>query len=202
MKTQTDSGPRREKRYHGNAELRIVPGDGGGPGTLVGYSVVYDSISQDLCGFREIIKPGCFAESLKSADVRCLIDHNPTFLLGRNVPGTLRLFDESKGLRIECDLPDVSYARDLVVTIEREDRDGMSFGFTALEDEWNLDDDGCMIRTVLKAEIFDVSAVTYPAYTDTSLALRSLDLWKASRLGPGDSLRRDRQKLSESFLRP
>jgi uncharacterized protein len=175
----------RERRFCTRPELRVEAGKDGKP-VITGYPVVYNSLSVDLGGFREKIKPLCFAEALKTADVRALIDHNPSLLLGRNTCGTLRLFDESKGLRSEIDVSDASYALDLVISINRGDKDGMSFGFEAVEDEWEMDKDGCMIRTVVKATIFDVSAVTYPAYTDTTLALRSLDHWKEHRASPNE----------------
>jgi hypothetical protein len=189
-----------ERRFHSRAELRLE-GAAEGPGLLAGYAVVYDSPSEDLGGFTELIRPGCFAETLKAADVRCLIDHNSSLLLGRSASKTLRLFDEAAGLRIECDLPDTSYARDLARVIARGDLSGMSFGFVALEDSWDMGPDGKMVRTVVKAEIFDVSAVTYPAYPETSLAVRSLDAWKAARHDP-DETRRLRLKLAEAVYRP
>jgi HK97 family phage prohead protease len=168
-----------ERRYHPRAELR-VDGDAQTPTMLTGYAVVYDTLSEQLGCFREKIAPGAFEESLKTADVRCLIDHNPTLILGRNKAGTLRLFDEPNGLRIECDLPDKLCARELAGDIRIGNVTGMSFGFVPLKDTWFEDEDGNVIRTVVEAEIYDVSAVTYPAYTDTSLALRSLDAWKSS----------------------
>ena len=190
-----------ERRFHRRAELRMTGDDSR---TLAGYAVVYNSPSEDLGCFREIIQPGAFTKALKTADVRCLIDHNPSLLLGRNTSGTLRLADESKGLRIECDLDDTSYALDLAKTVRRGDRDGMSFGFIALEDSWFEDKNG-IVRTILEADIFDVSAVTYPAYTDTSLALRSLDGWKKGKPSPledfAHEIRRDRLRLNLSAFR-
>jgi uncharacterized protein len=175
-----------ERRFRPLAELR-VEGEAGGPRVLRGLAVVYDCLSEDLGFFHETIRPGCFTEALKTADVRCLVDHDPSQLLGRNRSKTLRLFDEPKALRMECSLGKQSYAIDLVEKIEREDLDGMSFGFIATEDEWNMvefEGGERAIRTVIKAEIFDVSAVTFPAYTDTTIALRSLDGWKSQRSNP------------------
>jgi HK97 family phage prohead protease len=174
---------KREQRY---SHLRMQDAADGKPAMFVGYAVVYNSLSVDLCGFREIIKPGCFTEALKTADVRALIDHNPSLLLGRNKSGSLRLFDETKGLRVEIDVNATSYAQDLVITIGDGSKDGMSFGFEAEEDEWETDKEGCMIRSVCRAGIFDVSAVTYPAYIDSSIALRSLDHWKEHQASPNE----------------
>ena len=195
-----------EKRYHKLAEVRIV-GDDAHP-ILTGNAVVYNSLSEDLGCFREIIAPGAFEESLKTADVRCLIDHLPHLLLGRNTSGTLRLIDGPKALRMECDLDDTSYAVDLRKTVKRSDRSGMSFGFTNVKDRWDEDEIG-IVRTVLKGKIFDVSAVTYPAYTDTTLAMRSLEAWKQAKpvmsrpaIDHRDEARRMRLRMNQSLFKP
>jgi HK97 family phage prohead protease len=89
---------------------------------------------------------------------------------------------------VEIDLPDTSYARDLVEKIRRGDLTGMSFCFRVAPegDTWFTDEEGKTLRTIIKAEIDDVSAVTYPAYTDTSIAERSLSSWKSTHLPPAD----------------
>ena len=177
-----------------------------GLGTIVGTAVVYNSLSEDLGWFREIIKPGAFTESLKTADVRCLIDHLSHLILGRNTSNTLRLRDDEKGLHIECDLPDVSYARDLTVTMDRRDVTGMSFRFNCLEDEIEYDKDRNITRTVLKAEIFDVSVVTFPAYTATTVSKRSIERFKTlaeTRVpNPGDQIRKARLDLNRRVFLP
>ena len=174
-----------ERRYLKTSELRVVEKDGGLP-MLEGYAIVYNTLSQDLGWFREIIKPGAFADSIKTDDIRALKNHDPNLILGRNKAGTLRLFDEEKGLRVEIDLPDVSYARDLAVSIKRGDLNQMSFGFF-VDDEgctWFTDEQGATTRTIVKGTLDDVSAVTYPAYTETSIdvvAKRSFDRSKAKK---------------------
>jgi uncharacterized protein len=196
-----------EKRYLKAAGLRAVA-EPGKPVMLAGYAVVYNSLSEDLGYFREMIKPGAFAESLKTADVRALIDHDPSRLIGRNTSRTLRLFDEAKGLRVEIDLPDTGYARDLVQVIDRGDLTGMSFAFRVSPegDTWFTDEEGNTLRTIVKAEIDDVSAVAYPAYVDTSIARRSLDAWKAqappTRPDAATELRKLRLQINEATSRP
>src|SRR5688572_32289789 len=73
--------------------------------TVVGYAAVYNVLSEDLGGYRERIVPGAFASVLDS-DVRALLIHDANEVLGRTKSGTLRLFDEQRGLRSELDLPD------------------------------------------------------------------------------------------------
>ena len=173
-----------EKRFITRADLRMKPAaDGTASNILQGYALRYNSFSEDLGGFKEVLKPGAFAESLKTADVRALIDHKSELLLGRTSSGTLKLADDEDGLAFEDDLPDVSYARDLKVTVGRGDKDGMSFGFYCLEAEWSAfpgdEDTGLVLRTIVRAEIFEISCVTFPAYTETSAAMRSLERYRA-----------------------
>lgn len=159
-------------------ELRAAA-DSKGPGTVVGYSAVFDKFSEDLGGFREKITPGAFADALPRSDVRALANHDPTMLLGREKAGTLRMEEDKVGLRVSIDLPDTSVGRDTAESIRRGDMDGMSFAFT-LDDsddaddwEWNAD---VPVRTIKRfGQIYDVGPVTYPAYPDTSAAMRSLD---------------------------
>lgn len=141
---------------------------------IVGYAAKYDLSSEDLGGFREFIRPGAFQRSLDSnPDVRALIDHNPSLILGRTVSGTLRLETDATGLRVVIDPPDTQYAADLMAVMARGDVSQMSFAFTTTEDSWDLVD-GQRVRSLLAVELHDVSVVTYPAYPDTSVAVRSL----------------------------
>lgn len=197
--------PTLEKRFFAQADLRMVPNADGTEGnTLAGYAIRYNSFSEDLGGFKEVIKPGAFTESLKTADIRALIDHHAHLLLGRTSSGTLKLTDESIGLGFEADLPDVSYARDLKVSVQRRDKDGMSFGFICQESEWSyfpgVDEDGdsdLLLRTIVQAELIEISCVTFPAYTDTTAAVRSLDQAKQDHVLPS---RFNRAKQLRSLL--
>lgn len=142
--------------------------------TIVGHAAVFDTLSVDLWGFREKIAPGAFAESIKEDDVRALFNHNPDYVLGRNKAGTLRMVEDDKGLAIEIDPPDTQVARDVVTSIGRGDISQMSFGFQLVADEWDYSDRTNPIRTLKKVKLYDVSPVTYPAYEDTDVELKSI----------------------------
>lgn len=140
--------------------------------TIAGYAAVFDSPT-DIGGyFREKIAPGAFAEAIK-ADVRALFDHDSSKVLGRTAAGTLRLKEDDRGLAVEIDLPDTQVARDLTASMERGDIDGMSFAFRATREEWDETVEP-PLRTILEAELREVSVVTFPAYEDTEVGLRSL----------------------------
>lgn len=150
---------------------------------LIGYAAVFDSLSLPLCGFREKINKGAFTESIQVDDIRALIDHDSSKILGRNKAGTLRLQEDDKGLKVEIDIPPTTTGRDLITSVKRGDISQMSFGFRTISDEWHKEDEQD-IRTLSKVKLFDVSAVTFPAYQDTTIAVRSYEQWKSEQTQP------------------
>ena len=144
------------------------------PGKLSGYAAVFSSESQDLGGFKEVVRPGAFAKSLSSGrNVRALWQHDAGVLLGTTNAKTLRLQEDRKGLRFECDLPDTSAGRDLRVLVERGDVHGMSFGFHVIDDRWERRADG-WLRELVEVDLKEITVTPDPAYADTTVALRSL----------------------------
>lgn len=153
------------------------------PNKIVGYAAKFNSWSNDLGGFVERIAPTAFNKADMS-DVRGLIDHDPSRILGRTVSGTLRLSVDDIGLRYEIDMPNTSYARDLMESMKRGDINQSSFAFRVNYDnpdaeEWRFNEQtGVYERTINEfSGIFDVSPVTYPAYpsTESVVSQRSLD---------------------------
>ncbi|SDX45265.1 phage prohead protease, HK97 family [Marininema mesophilum] len=138
-----------------------------------GYAAVFGKLSENLGGFREKIAPGAFDKTLKSADVRALWNHNPDYVLGRNKSGTLTMQEDERGLAIEIDPPDTSWARDLITSMKRGDINQMSFGFRTVSDNWEVRGKE-NVRTLEEVDLFDVSPVTYPAYPQTTIKARSL----------------------------
>lgn len=154
-------------------ELRAIEGENG-LRKITGYAAVFNKLSDDLGYFREKIQPGAFKNTIKADDIRALWNHDSNYILGRNRSGTLSLSEDDHGLKIEIDPPDAQWARDLMTSIERGDVDQMSFGFRTITDSWQLVD-GEDIRTLIEVKLFDVSPVTFPAYPDTEVGLRSLE---------------------------
>jgi len=159
-----------EKRIVRGSELRAVATDG--VTHLVGYAALFNVWSLDLGGWVEMVEPGAFTTSLKTADVRALFNHEEQYILGRTKAGTLTLAEDETGLRVDIVPPDTQYANDLIKSIERGDVDQMSFQFRCLLDDVRYD--GGVVRRWLKeVELIDVSPVTFPAYPQTSVSLRS-----------------------------
>ena len=136
--------------------------------TLEGYAARFNEFSEPL-PFREKIAPGAFQGALKSRnDVKLLWNHESSTVLGSTRSGTLRLYEDAEGLRVEADLPDTQAGRDAKVLIQRGDVTGFSFGFTVPQggDSWS--EDGSE-RTLNQVRLFEVSTgVAFPAYPTTN----------------------------------
>ena len=162
------------RSYSGRIEIRE---NDDGSSTMHGTAAVFDSLSENLGGFREIIKPGAFTDTDMS-DVRGLFNHDSNIVLGRTVSDTLAVRQNDSGLVYDVDLPGTQLVRDMVIEpIKRGDVSQSSFGFIVGRgnDQWDEDDDGRIIRTIHRVNrVFDVSPVTFAAYSDTKVAVRML----------------------------
>jgi len=134
---------------------------------ITGWAAVFNSRSVDLGGFVEIIDPGAFRETLTTADVRLLVNHDGNGLpLARTKSGTLRLFVDRKGLKFDAELPSTEAGRSAWEAVRRGDVDGMSFGFSVVRDSWQRSG-GEVVRTLLEVSLAEVSLVGWPAYLAT-----------------------------------
>lgn len=200
---ERDTGPERRLIAAGSLRVeRRAAGDGPGRPRIVGHAAVFDRWTTLYEGrywtWREVVRPGAFRRAIAARqDVRALLNHDPNYVLGRSTAGTLTLSEDSIGLLSETDPPDTQTVRDLVLTpIERGDISGMSFAFgvhkgdgsrvveekdgvvtiTTPGERVTIREDGDRTieeRELLDLDLFDVSPVTYPAYDDTDVSLRS-----------------------------
>lgn len=167
-----------ERRFIPATELRIR--DGARGATIEGYAALFNSRSEDLGGFVEVIAPGAFRDALVVSDIRALWNHDPNYVLGRVKAGTLEVQEDERGLKIANTPPNTQWAKDLLESMRRGDVDQMSFAFRVDKGGSHWEEEGEMlVRTITKvSEVRDVSPVTYPAYPDTSVAVRSLREWR------------------------
>jgi HK97 family phage prohead protease len=154
-------------------ELREAEGSNGM--TFTGYAAVFDSPSQPL-PFIERIKPGAFKRSLDARnDIKMLWNHDTGSILGSTRAGTLRLEEDSVGLRVTADLPDTQIGRDTAYLLKRGDVQSMSFGFSVPKggDDWVSENE----RVLSSVRLHEVSIVAFPAYEGTTgkTMVRGLD---------------------------
>jgi HK97 family phage prohead protease len=178
-----------ERRNFPVSELRAIT-DEGGLRHITGYAAVFNSLSENLGGFREKIDPGAFSITINADDVRALWNHDSNYVLGRKKSGTLSLSEDQRGLKIDIAPPDTQFARDLMTSIDRGDIDQMSFGFRTVADRWETVS-GEEVRTLMEVKLFDVSAVTFPAYPDTEVGLRSLEEYRKTNESSTESNKAD-----------
>lgn len=150
---------------------------------IVGYALKFNSWSDNLGGFVETIDRNAL-DNCDLTDVRCLIDHDPQKILGRTTNGTLKLTIDDIGLRFECIPSGTSYAQDLFVNMESKNINQCSFGFVLNWDNnncdsWEYDEQNDIYKRTIKdvKKLFDVSPVTFPAYSATEcvVAKRKVD---------------------------
>ena len=167
----------REERVFTLDQVEVRDGEPGKPARIVGHAAVFNSWSEDLGGYRERIAPGAFRKTVQESDIRALWNHDPNFVLGRTKSSTLSLHEDKKGLLIEITPPDTQLVRDLVLEpMRRGDVDQASFAFRAIAEEMSAGPNraGLYERTLQEMQLFDVSPVTFPVYSQTDMAVRSI----------------------------
>ena len=166
-----------EKRIYNFTKVE-VRADASGDSIIDGYASVFNKDSLDLGGFIETVNPEAFNRTLvENPDVRALFNHDSGELLGRTVSKTLTLSVDENGLRMSLRLPNTGKGPYIKEMITRGDLSAMSFGFVTRKDKWDFNSTPNR-RELLDVDLFEVSPVTFPAYPDTSLAVRSMEMAK------------------------
>ena len=138
---------------------------------IAGYGALFNVETYAVGNFSEKIAKGAFQKSIKHDDVRCLFNHDQNLVLGRVKSKTLTLQEDDKGLRYKVEPPETQWAKDLLVSIKRGDVSQNSFGFEIVKETWERRSNGMNVRVLEEVKLFDVSPVTFPAYSETSLWL-------------------------------
>lgn len=190
-----------------NIEIRSFNIDNVESRHIVGYSVVYNTPSVDLGGFREIISPTAINQELiNRSDIIMNYQHSDTMILARsrNGEGTLQLSITEQGLMFEFDMPNSSLGDQILESIHRGDISTCSFAFSLPNNDtcetWERTDDG-IIRTIHEiGQLYDCAIVTNAAYPATSVSARSLDkLTELQNMKKEDiELREDENKEPEN----
>ena len=142
---------------------------------IEGYFAVFNTETELWRGAYEEIATGTFDKTL-SNDIRALINHDTTLVLGRNKAGTLELKVDSRGLwgKIKINEND-SDAVNIYERVKRGDVSQCSFGFNILAEETDYRDDGTIKWKITEADLHEVSVCTFPAYSETGVQARKKD---------------------------
>lgn len=155
-------------------ELRV---EGETQPKIEGLAAVFERWSVDLGGFKEIVRRGAFKKTLESGDdIRAMVDHDTGKVIGRRKNNTLSLRTTREGLRVTIKPANTGAGRDIVESVRRGDVDGMSIGFSVPDGgaTWSFPEGELAEREVTEIDLSEVSVVAFPAFADTSAAVRSI----------------------------
>jgi HK97 family phage prohead protease len=172
------------------AEL-VVETRSNGREVIRGLAIPYNRLSVDLGGFRERILPGAFDKILNrqrgKREIVSYFNHDPNWLLGREMAGTLEITSDERGISYIVEPPDTSAGRDVLALVRSKNLRGSSFAFTVAQrggERFTTDETGKAIREVVEASgLYEMGPVVTPAYSSTSVAvaMRSYEAWLAAQ---------------------
>lgn len=143
---------------------------------IKGYFALYESETELWPGCYEIISKGAFKDTINKNDIRALINHDTTLVLGRTKSGTLMVKEDEKGLYGEILINEKdSDAMNLYSRVERGDVDQCSIGFNIIDEDYEELADGSVRFRIKEVDLHEVSCCTFPAYEDTSISARKKD---------------------------
>lgn len=164
----------------GLIEKRAVPfemrADENAAPKLRGMASVFNSETVIGGMFREVIRPGAFAKTLGERDIKMLWNHDTNFPMGSTRAGTLSLYESARGLEVDNDPPSQGHNAGFLESIERGDVSQMSFGFEVIKENVVREQGKLDLREVLEVKLWEVSPVTFPAYTDTEIGARAAEV--------------------------
>lgn len=142
---------------------------------ITGYFAVFNSVYEIGPGMTESVAPGAFSKAIAGGDIRALVNHDTTLVLGRTKAGTLELREDSRGLWGDITInPNDRDAMNLYERVKRGDVDQCSFGFgEPFTEDTEVNDDGSVHWTLKEVSLHEVSACTFPAYKDTNISARA-----------------------------
>ena len=182
----------RASRQVRSAASKFETREDGGELKIEGYFAVFNSNYQIFDDLSESVAPGAFDDTLGD-DIRALINHDSSLVLGRNTAHTLELRQDEHGLWGSITInPNDQDAMNLYARVQRGDVDQCSFGFDILSEDYDVRDDGSVHWSIKKVRLYEVSVCTFPAYEETNVKARSaqrdetkkrsLEAWKVQTL--------------------
>ena len=166
----------RENRQLRTVYAEFTTRENGEELTIEGYFAVFNSNYDLGMGMSESIAPGAFTSSL-AGDIRALVNHDTTLVLGRTSAHTLEVRQDEHGLWGKITVnPKDSDAMNLYARVQRGDVTQCSIGFDILDEETEFRDNGDVHWTIKDVKLWEVSACTFPAYEETAISARARDL--------------------------
>ena len=150
--------------------------DGDGKLIIEGYFSVFNSRYDMGMGLSEIVLPGAFRNTIANDDIRALINHDTTLVLGRNKAGTLTLREDDHGLFGSIEInPNDSDAMNCHARVQRGDVTQCSIGFDIIREETEFFEDGSIQWQIREVKLWEVSVCTFPAYEETEVEARKAE---------------------------
>ena len=169
--------------------------------TVEGYAIVFNSLSKDLSGFREIILPEAIEGAIERSDIMALLNHDSSrgiLARSRFGKGSLSLEVDEKGLRYSFEAPQTALGDELLCYLRRGDITSSSFAFKVAEDMWTKESDGTYTRTIKKFDrLFDVSPVFEPAYAETSVCARFAEIQEEERIANEKAMKEAEERAAQ-----
>ena len=138
---------------------------------ISGYAITYESLSQNLGGFKEVIDKRAL-DNVYFGDTYLLYQHKTEDVLASTASGTMTVQLTDKGLYFRAVLANTSLGKDTYELVQRGDLKSMSFAFTCEEDTWNVNTSPQTRRVKKIGKVSELSIVTNPAYKTSSVAKR------------------------------
>lgn len=141
-------------------------------GQIISGVIPYGSKSADMGGWHEVLKAGCFSETIRSgARVLSFWSHDQSRPLASTDSRTLELTDTPSALQFQIHVPDTSWGRDALASVRSHVTKNCSFGFRCKRDSWKD-----KLRTIESAELLEISPVSWAAYPETSVRSRGITM--------------------------
>ena len=142
---------------------------------ITGYFAVFGSVYDIAPGMSESIAPGAFRNTL-AEDIRALVNHDTTLVIGRTAAGTLTLKEDTRGLWADIAInPNDGDAMNAYQRAKRGDVDQASFGFDIIHEDTEVREDGSVHWTLTEVRLYEISICTFPAYKETNISARAAE---------------------------
>ncbi|MED4261974.1 HK97 family phage prohead protease [Priestia aryabhattai] len=168
-----------------NMELRVqnssLQANEDGSMTVSGYVNRTEQLSNTLGvtkRFKEKISKGVFTRAIQNAqrDIDFLAEHNNKLILASTRNNSLELREDDEGLYMSATIAPTSWGKDYYELISSGILQNMSFGFRTIKDSWKPMEQGIFERTIEDLELIEVSVVRDPAYSQSTISARGIDL--------------------------